>query len=526
MNEIIKIPKGQPFALFVPLVILNTDGSKEAVEADSVTDISVSLQCACETIECSFHTHERYIVIDLPDNLKTQEYAAIINATLPTGRPFALRIKRAFAVVEWDYQSNWRDYIIGEHIELTDTPLIAGDYITDSELENLKAQWRKRISEVEAVKAEYEARLHELQGLAQETTSQQILNAVGNIDFSSLAKQGSNPDATNTAILNTVNAIAPSVATIAGIEQEYTQGKAAIVAALRDKDISCPNNATLVELATYITNHTYSVGNSMLAVKNLTLKDYFAAGGGNSFSVIDDDTLDALPDSYMRYGNYSNLKVLILRKISTLGYSSVFSNATNLEVAMFPNISTVANLDNVSFNTNKIQIFDFGKTTRCNSDTYAIVNFTSNNKTLRHFYSGGYFPGSTYPNSERDNINRALSLYDLYFRFPITSSKNLNRWVPTSAINMSIDLLDKDKWDAPNEPTETFSTNKDKFAWYFEYRFLPAFVDLIEAGDSSNPTLTLHSVVYNFINTTYSKEQPTKTFIDIFTERGWTVASA
>lgn len=189
MNEIIKIPKGQPFALFVPLVILNTDGSKEAVEADLLTDISVSLQCACETIECSFHTHERYIVLNLPDNLKTQEYAAIINATLPTGRPFALRKKRAFAVVEWDYQSNWRDYIIGEHIELADTPLIAGDYITDSELEALKAEKRTQIAALEAEKALYEQKLHDLDGTARETTSQQILSAVENIDFSTLAKE-------------------------------------------------------------------------------------------------------------------------------------------------------------------------------------------------------------------------------------------------------------------------------------------------------------------------------------------------
>lgn len=45
--------------------------------------------------------------------------------------------------------------------------------------------------------------------VARESTSQQILTAVGNIDFTTLAKQGDNPTATNSAILKALSRINP-----------------------------------------------------------------------------------------------------------------------------------------------------------------------------------------------------------------------------------------------------------------------------------------------------------------------------
>ena len=103
MTDILKITKGQPFALFIPCVILKSDGTKEVVETDTLINIQVRVQHGNDAFACNQHVHDHFIVLDLPADLPTGEFAAIISATLHSGRPFSLRIKRAFAVVEWDF---------------------------------------------------------------------------------------------------------------------------------------------------------------------------------------------------------------------------------------------------------------------------------------------------------------------------------------------------------------------------------------------------------------------------------------
>jgi hypothetical protein len=217
MAEIVKITKDQPFVLYVPLVILNGDGSKEVVDAASLSNVLVKLQSACGETESTFSTFDHYLVLDLPATLTTGVHAVIITANLPQGRQFALRIKRAFEVVDWDFQSNWRDYLVGDHIELTDQPFIAGVFATDADIERLKEELRQQKAaaaqaqaEAEVAKAEWEQKAAELDGVAQEETSQSILTAVWNIDFSTLAKQGDNPAATNSAILEAMSHISPT----------------------------------------------------------------------------------------------------------------------------------------------------------------------------------------------------------------------------------------------------------------------------------------------------------------------------
>ena len=251
MSEIIRITKGQPFALYVPLVQLNADGTKEGVDTALLTDTVVIIKGNAAKQVVTPQTHEHYLVLQLTADLQTAEYALFITATLPTGRPFSLRIKRAFAVVEWDFESNWRDYLVGDHVELNDQLLIAGYFNTDAEIETLKQQYRQRITEAAAARTQYEtskaaldALAEDLTDIAQETQAtankQAILTAIDNIDlssvedkvdavqtavenidfspvedkvddvktavenidFSALAKQGTNTDATNTAILS------------------------------------------------------------------------------------------------------------------------------------------------------------------------------------------------------------------------------------------------------------------------------------------------------------------------------------
>ena len=217
MSDIVRITKGQPFAVFIPLVVLNADGTKESVAADTLTNISVTIKGNCGEQEIKPLAHDRFLVLNLPADLQVAVYAVSVTATLWQGRQFSLRIQRAFEVVNWDWQSNWRDYLVGDHIELNDQLFIAGYYNTDAELEHLKEEYRQKIAETAEAKLAYETSkatldvlAEDLKDVSQETTSQAILHAVGNIDFSILAKQGSNINATNTAILDALSHISPT----------------------------------------------------------------------------------------------------------------------------------------------------------------------------------------------------------------------------------------------------------------------------------------------------------------------------
>lgn len=219
MAEIVKITKGQPFVLYVPLVILNGDGSKEAVEAASLSDVTVNMQSAREELSATHHEYERYLVLDLPATLNTGVYAVVITATLPQGRQFALRIKRAFEVVDWDSQSNWRDYLVGDHIELTDQPFIAGVFATDADIERLKEELREAIAaaeqakaEAQAAKAAWEQKAAEFEGVAQHGTLTDgvaaIRDDISHIEFdksdlakdATVAKQGDDSSVTLTTL--------------------------------------------------------------------------------------------------------------------------------------------------------------------------------------------------------------------------------------------------------------------------------------------------------------------------------------
>ena len=112
--------------------------------------------------------------------------------------------------------------------------------------------------------------------------------------------------------------------------------------------------------------------------------------------------------------------------------------------------------------------------------------------------------------------NKAPALYDIRKTLPHIQSSDYRTWQASTALNVnSKSLLSKDEWDDPNEPTETFITNRDKFLWYFRNHFMNTFAD--KNGETS-PVLTLSSSVYNVV---MSHED----IVNHFTSINWTVAS-
>ena len=66
MAEIVKITCGQPFVVYLPLVILNADGSKQAVDASRLTDVVVKLQAhGADDVTITTDSYEHYLVLNI-----------------------------------------------------------------------------------------------------------------------------------------------------------------------------------------------------------------------------------------------------------------------------------------------------------------------------------------------------------------------------------------------------------------------------------------------------------------------------
>ena len=264
MAETVKITCGQPFVVYLPLVILNADGSKEAVDASRLTDVVVKLQAhGVDNVTVDTEAYEHYLVLNIPGTMPVAEYNIIVNATLSNGRPFTLRMSRALGVMSWDWQTNWRDYLVGEHIELCDQPFIAGEFTTNAEYEALKQQLREQIAAAEQAEAEaiaekerYAEALEHLDDVAKETTLLQksavIIEAISGIHID----------------------IPENIAT----KDDVTAAKQSILDALSQIQPEDPNSKAVAQffgLPQAIPQFTYATDQEVIDIVDDVYNDYF-----------------------------------------------------------------------------------------------------------------------------------------------------------------------------------------------------------------------------------------------------------
>ena len=184
--ETIKITKGQPFVLWIPTIMLNADG-EQAVDAGTLTDVVVEVTNGCEAKSVVFHAFEHWLVLEFGNDLNVGPCSIRIRGVLESGRAFSLALSKPVEIVNWDKESNWDRFIIGDHIELTDHPFITGAFLTDAEYEELKAKLRQSIAaaeqaeeEAQAAKEEYDRKAEMLDDVAKETSSQEIKQLIIN----------------------------------------------------------------------------------------------------------------------------------------------------------------------------------------------------------------------------------------------------------------------------------------------------------------------------------------------------------
>lgn len=182
----VKVTKGNDFCLYIPLVVLNASGAVP-VQTSDLSGISVTYKTGCGVAASVIPTYvENYMVLTFPDTLAVGVYSLDITGTY-SQRDVRKHINECFAVVEWDSQSNWRDYLVGDHV-VTDTQAFLGVLYTNAEYQAKIAELNTKIAQAEAAKAAYEAKVAMLDGVAQQTTLTAVKTETDKIGSASAGK--------------------------------------------------------------------------------------------------------------------------------------------------------------------------------------------------------------------------------------------------------------------------------------------------------------------------------------------------
>lgn len=269
----LKVPLGNAFQVLFPVKTAEwKDGERTVEVADvrALTDVAVFVDG--DEWELGWEMDERGPLVNFPqDSLAKGPHNVEITADY-----FGVAIRAAYfeciTMVQWSYESNIGNYIIGSPL-VSEAAYIYVGITDDAELEELKQQYREATEacetarlEYEAAKEEFDEKAEQLDDVAQQSTLVEgiaaqakdatvakqatlvsraaaileaisgihidfpdnlatkadvdsardiILVAIRNIDLSTVAKQGSNPNATNTEILAACN---PTIASDADVD--------------------------------------------------------------------------------------------------------------------------------------------------------------------------------------------------------------------------------------------------------------------------------------------------------------------
>lgn len=183
----IRITEGNNFSIILPLLsrtYVATRPIDEEIDPEQLQNVVVTFGGVSYTVQLT----ERGVQIDLPATLAVGTYNILLTAEY-LGSKIRAAYESAVTIVPWSEQSTAEQYIAGSPIVLRAAYVLSGA-LTDAELEALKEEYREKnaqldqaIADAEAAKREWEEKAADLEGVA---------------------KQGENPNATNTAILEAV----------------------------------------------------------------------------------------------------------------------------------------------------------------------------------------------------------------------------------------------------------------------------------------------------------------------------------
>ena len=199
MKKPIQIPEGNEFSLFIPFVVFSKSGREDA-SAALWNDLQVVVRMSNSTanVDCTYSVQAQYVVVSFGNDLKRSSYDVIISGEYEM-RKVCAPLNNHFAITAWA-DGNYADFIVGQPI-ICPTQTIIGQFNTTQDIEDLTEELRDALAAAEAAKEDYEEKVAEIENVAQQgtnpdATNTAILTAIGNIsiDTTTIAKQGNNPN--------------------------------------------------------------------------------------------------------------------------------------------------------------------------------------------------------------------------------------------------------------------------------------------------------------------------------------------
>ena len=183
--ESVKVPQGNAFRLLLPFKTARWENNElvpDNIDIRYLTDVTITIDGEPWT-DYEMDDRGPIVQIGAEDFNELGAYNAVIEATY-AGVAIRGAYYECFTRVEWSFESN-------VELHLPDSPLVAETsyvYIgitDDAELEELKRRYEQKIAELqvaineaEAAKQAYEEAVLHLDGIAQEETSQAILQGM------------------------------------------------------------------------------------------------------------------------------------------------------------------------------------------------------------------------------------------------------------------------------------------------------------------------------------------------------------
>lgn len=301
----------------------------------------------------------------------------------------------------------------------------------------------------------------------------------------------------------------PAARVTISMGHELESGKAAIVKALTALGETASVNDTLNVLAQKVL-HALAIRNTTNAALPISFGKLITTP--SLITEINDDTITSLSSALK---GLTSLRILIAKNC-TDGTNDMLPSSIRYYECSAVNLSSGGGFN--AYLPRNISCF-VDREARTSSYLYPRLDSGYDTVQTRHLVLGWMplYSGVGYSAS----YGKLQYLYDLQQVLKRSESLDLRYWGSSTVLDpVSQTITTADEWDDPNEPAGGFASNLAKFLWYFEYHFMPCFVEV-----TNEPTLTLASAVVSAISSAYSVEQPTKTLKQVLEDRGWTIAS-
>ena len=540
----IKVPKDNSFTLILPLK-QRTYVSNVPIDTPIVYSDLEDVVLTVGGVQYATTQEIDGVYVQFTEGISEGVFDIILTATY-RGAQIRAAYFEALTGVDWQYQSAVQQFIQGSPI-MADAAFVIGGPLTDSELEELKAEYRDKIAAAEAAeeaaqeaKEAYDEKAEMLDDVAKQSTLTQGVAAIRedishiDIDTTTLAKEATLGSSPEPAVSPTIFGWLKSIRDfLVGIVTTNPYAKEAQVKDGNDTAISvakeirsevgtgsdtAAESGTLFAVVKWVKDKVKSIFNLIgtpASGQPSTLFAAIAAGGGGDAqestsqeilaklqSIIDAHIITTNLDGFITSSEVSSLGQIIANPSLVVEiYNSSITSLVSTGINIFTNATKVTLTElltatpHSSFRSmTNMKELDLPKLTQ-----YGQAFGEANANLIK-----ANMPNVSTPSTSP--FYNCVNLIDIVIGAKITTSFSLGNWNPTNALSSSSSSL--------VEPGETFANNLEKLLYNIREHIAGNLPDLTGL---SSLTITFSSAVKSAI-------QADTATSNAFTNKNWTIA--